>query len=258
MRHIDFEAIENFRDFGGYATSCGRGVRSGRLYRSGHHHLATDADLERLRALGIRAIIDLRHPNERAREPSRRWAGFDAAVIENDITSDRPDWVTALAGAPLTPEWFYEDGLSHYRRNPFEPRHIDLFRRFLHALGETDGAIVVHCAAGKDRTGLACAFAHHLAGVHHDDMMSDYLLTNDESRLERKMTHVGEWLQGILGWRPTDEAVRVAVQVFPAYLDAAFEEIRARCGSVDRYLETVLGVDAALKARIHDRVLGEA
>ena len=48
-RHIDFEGIENFRDFGGYGTECGRGVRRGLLYRSANHHYATDTDLERMR-----------------------------------------------------------------------------------------------------------------------------------------------------------------------------------------------------------------
>ena len=48
-RHIDFDLIENFRDFGGYGAGGGQGLRTGRLYRSGHHALATDADLERLR-----------------------------------------------------------------------------------------------------------------------------------------------------------------------------------------------------------------
>lgn len=81
-RHIDFEAIENFRDFGGYATACGRGLKRGRLFRSGHHSLATEADLARLRALEVAAIVDLRQLSERTREPSRRWEGFAAAVIE--------------------------------------------------------------------------------------------------------------------------------------------------------------------------------
>jgi hypothetical protein len=94
-RHLDFDAIENFRDFGGYDTACGRGLVRGRLYRSGNHSLATEADLARLKALSIGAIVDLRHPLERAREPSRRWPDFDGAVIENDIGSDAADWVEA-------------------------------------------------------------------------------------------------------------------------------------------------------------------
>lgn len=253
-RHIDFDAIENFRDFGGYSTACGRGLVSGRLYRSGHHAHATEEDLARLQALGVVAIVDLRQPNERAREPSRRWAGFDGLVVENDILSSL-DWVSELAVSPLTAESLVADTLKHYRANVFEPRLIDLFGRFLQSVGTADGAVVVHCAAGKDRTGLACAFLHHIAGVHHDDMIADYLMTNDESRLERKVAHAGGFVEGLVGRRPSDEALKAWVQVYPEYLDAAFDEIRGRCGSIDRYLEDVLGLDAALRDRLHARLL---
>ncbi|HEX7948219.1 MAG TPA: tyrosine-protein phosphatase [Phenylobacterium sp.] len=254
-RHIDFDLIENFRDFGGYDTRCGRGLRTGRLYRSGHHALATDADLERLRALGVVAIVDLRGPSEREREPSRRHAGFSGVVIENAI-APTTDWITELEASPLTAEALVADTLRHYRINVFEPRLVDLFGRFLRAVGEADGPVVVHCAAGKDRTGLACAFLHHIAGVHHDDMIADYLMTNDEGRIERKMENARAFVDRLLGRRPTDAALRAWVQVYPEFLDAAFDEIRGRCGSVDVYLETVLGVDAAARERIHERVLG--
>lgn len=254
-RHIDFEAIENFRDFGGYATACGRGLKRGRLYRSAHHSLATDADLERMRQLGVATIVDLRQTTERQREPARRWAEFAGLVIENDIASSH-DWVDALHDSPMTPEWFFETTRGHYRTNPFEPRLVELYRRFLQAVGEGEGAVVIHCAAGKDRTGLACALLHHIAGVGHDDMIADFLLTNDEARLDRKVQSAGEFIERVTGRRPSDEALRVLAQVFPAQLDAAFDAIRAAHGTVDAYLEAVLGVDAALRERIHDRVLG--
>src|SRR5262245_24069688 len=95
-RHLDFEGIENFRDFGGYATACGGRLATGRLFRSGHHATATDADLARLADLGIAAIVDLRHSAEREREPSRRWDACAAEIIDNDITSDGADWVAKL------------------------------------------------------------------------------------------------------------------------------------------------------------------
>jgi len=254
-RHIDFDAIENFRDFGGYGTACGRGLVAGRLYRSGHHAHATDADLAKLQALGPVAIVDLRQASERAREPSRRWMGFEAQVVENDILSSQ-DWVDELMVSPLTAEALVGDTRRHYRMNVFEPRLIDLFSRFLQTVGDAEGPVVVHCAAGKDRTGLACAFLHHIAGVHHDDMIADYLLTNDESRIERKMALSGAFVEGLVGRRPSDDALRAWVQVYPEFLDAAFDEIRQRCGSMDRYLEDVLGVDAGLRERLQARVLG--
>jgi protein tyrosine/serine phosphatase len=256
-RHLDFEGIENFRDFGGYATVCGRGLKRGLLYRSANHHYATDGDLQRLRELGVAAIVDLRRTEERTREPSRRWDGFAGQVIENDIVSDHPDWTFLMKDvAELTPAWFHDDGVAYYRRAPFEPRHLDLFRRYFHALAEPGGPIVVHCAAGKDRTGLICALTHHIAGVHRDDLMADYLLTNDESRMQRKMAFLGPWLQRQVGLTASDAALRVAVSVHPEYLETAFAVIEAEHGSIDRYLADSIGVDASLRERIHERVLG--
>ncbi|MBW8815118.1 MAG: tyrosine-protein phosphatase [Caulobacterales bacterium] len=253
-RHLDFEGIENFRDFGRYGAAAGRRLKAGQLYRSGHHALATDADLAQLKGLGVAAIVDLRQPNERAQAPSRRWPGFDGEVIENDMGIAR-DWLAELQASPLTAEALLADTRRHYRSNVFEPRLIDLFGRFLRAVAAADGGVVVHCAAGKDRTGLACAFLHHIAGVHPDDILADYLLTNDEARLDRKVASAGEFVESLTGRRPADSALRVWVQVYPEYLDEAFAEIRERCGSIDAYLETVLGLDARLRGRIHDKVL---
>jgi protein-tyrosine phosphatase len=254
-RHIDFEGIENFRDFGGYDTRFGRPLKTGVLYRSANHAYATDADLDRMKSLGLAAIIDLRRSFEREREPSRRWPGFGAAVIENDILSDHPDWADLMKDAKVDADWFFQDTLGYNRRAPFESRHIDLFSRYFPTLAETGGAIVVHCAAGKDRTGLICALTHHIAGVHPDDIMADYLLTNDEARMRRKMDFLRGWLRDIAGQEVADDALRVAVGVNPAYLNAAFEVIKEAHGSTDAYLEEVLGVDAGLRERLHERLL---
>jgi protein-tyrosine phosphatase len=255
-RHIDFDAIENFRDFGGYETAGGLRVVTGRLYRSGHHAFATDADLARLKALGVGAIADLRLASERVREPGRRWDGFGGAVIEGDHPSMAADWVEALKTASLTADYWYESTMAHYRLHAFEPRHIHVFRGLLRHLAEGEGAVVVHCAAGKDRTGVACALVHHIAGVPREAMVADYLLTNDEARIRRKMAHTGAFVERITGRRATDDALRVAVTAYPAYLDAFFASIDAAHGSVDAYLEDMLGVDAELRGRIRERLLG--
>ncbi|WP_372782236.1 tyrosine-protein phosphatase [Phenylobacterium sp.] len=255
-RHIDFDGIENFRDFGGYDTASGRPVKRELLYRSANHAYATDADLERMRALGLAAIIDLRRTEERTREPSKRWPGFGAAVVENDILSDHADWVDSMKDVEVNAQWFLDDGMGYYRRAPFEPRHIDLFSRYFQTLASADGAIVVHCAAGKDRTGLICALTHHVLGVSAEDIMADYLLTNDEARLARKMAFLGPWLRDTVGKTVDEAGLRVAVSVNAAYLETAFGVIREAHGSLDGYLTDLLGVDQALRERLQDRLLG--
>jgi protein-tyrosine phosphatase len=254
-RRIPFEAIDNFRDFGDYAAGQRR-LKRGLLYRSASQSRATDADLEKLSGLGLSVIVDLRRLNEREREPSRRWRGFAARVIENDIGQDAADeWHTFIQGSDLTPRSFRDYMVEYYRHLPHQKRHIDLYTRYFHALAESDGPILVHCAAGKDRTGIICALTHHLAGVHDDDIREDYLLTNDPERLTNRLPQIREVIREATGRTASDEALMVAMRVEAEYLDMAFAVMREAHGSLDGYLDDVLGLDGDLRARLHDRLL---
>ena len=254
-RHVRFESIDNFRDFGDYAAGSRR-LRPGLLYRSAHPARATDADLEKLADLGLSVIVDLRRSNEREREPSRRWAGFDAQVIENDIGQDTADeWGTFIAGSDLTVASFREYLLDYYRHAPFQRRHIDLYSRYFRALAESQGAVLVHCAAGKDRTGILCALTHHVAGVHEDDIQADYLLTNDPARLTARLPTIREVVREATGRIASDEALMTAMRVEAEYLACSFAAIREAHSSLDGYLDEALGLDGALRERIHDRIL---
>lgn len=256
-RRIAFEGIDNFRDFGGYATACGRGLKRGRLYRSAHHAAATENDLARLAELGVQVIVDLRRSNEREREPSRRWPGFAVEVIENDLGEQQTqEWHSFLEGSDFSPAVVRAYMLNYYRTAPTDPRYVDLYSRYFRALAKAEGPVLVHCAAGKDRTGMVCALTHHVAGVHQDDILHDYLLTNDPARIEGRVEKAKAAIREATGRTLEDEAVRCAVGVEPEYLAETFAALRARHGSIDGYLEAVLGLDGALRARIHERLLG--
>ena len=254
-RILELEGVPNFRDYGGYATACGRGLKPARLFRSGNHHRATEADLEAMAGLGLAVIVDLRRRAEREREPSRRWPGFAATVIENDIGDVGKPWEEELKGADPTVEFFRACSRGWYQRNPFEPRLIDLYARYFAALAEGDGAVLVHCAAGKDRTGLLAALTHHLAGVHRDDLVEDFLLTNSAVSASHAPL-VAELITRHTGRAPSDEALRTAMGVHAGDLEAAFEVMTDRCGSLDGYLETALGVDARTREAVAERLLG--
>jgi protein-tyrosine phosphatase len=254
-RHVRFESIDNFRDFGDYAAGPGR-LKRGLLYRSAHQARATDGDLEKLADLGLSVIVDLRRPNERERDPSRRWPGFDVQVIQNDIGQDTADeWGTFIAGSDLTVASFRNYMLDYYRHAPFQRRHIDLYRRYFRALVESEGPILVHCAAGKDRTGIICALTHHVARVHEDDILADYLLTNEPARLTARLPMIREVVREATGRVASDEALMTAMRVEAEYLAESFAAIREAHGSLDGYLDNVLGLDGDLRQRIHDRIL---
>ena len=253
---LAFEGVDNFRDFGGYAAADGRRIRLGRLYRSAHHGRASDADLVLLGGLGLRTIVDLRRPEERLREPCRRWAPFGASVIENDLSEAPADAYDAyLHAGDLTLESNRAFLVDYYRHAPLKTRHIDLYARYFKALGEGDGPVLIHCAAGKDRTGVLAALTHHILGVEYADSLADYLLTNDPKRIARRMPLFAQYVQDQTGRRPSEDFMRATMGVEALYLDTAFATIKARYGSVDAYLEQALGVDAALKARITEYLL---
>jgi len=255
-RHLPLQGIENFRDFGDYPTRHGRRLKKGLLYRSAHHHHATPEDLALVADIGPTHIIDLRRTLERQREPSARWADFEAEVIDNDLGHEPEDpWVVKMRTAPLTEEWFIEDAIQFYREAPFLERHIDLFSRYFRALATTGGPIIVHCAAGKDRTGMICALTHHVAGVDEEHIVADFLLTNDPHRTEVRAQRLQEMIERDLGRHVPMAAARAAVMVHEPCLRAALDEMTARCGSIDGYLEQRLGVDAQLREALEARLL---
>ena len=255
-RMIKLEGVGNLRDFGGYATACGRGLRPGRFYRSGHHAMATDQDLEALAALDLAVIVDLRRPDERERQPSRRWQGFAATVVTSDLGDVDRGWEAMLPGADPTPGFFDAMMMDWYRRAPFGPRMTLLFSRYFEAMAQVDGGVLIHCAAGKDRTGLLAAMTHHLAGVRREDLVEDYLLTNSAPSQVEMAPRIAKIIETLSGKTPSDEAVRMAMGVQPAYLEASLDAIEARYGSVDAYLEQALGVDSGRRRAFEERHLG--
>ncbi|KRA66077.1 protein tyrosine phosphatase [Caulobacter sp. Root655] len=254
-RHIPLQGVENFRDFGDYAAGQGR-LKKGVLFRAAHQAEATDQDLAAMAALGIVTIVDLRRPNERERDPSRRWEGFAAQVIDNDmgVTGEDP-WHTFLRGSDLSVASIHDYLVEYYRRAPFKDRHLDLFRRYFQAVAQARGPVLIHCAAGKDRTGLLAALTHHVAGVSDDDVIDDYLLTNNEERFARRGPKFAAIIETATGRRPSDAAMRTAMGVEADYLATAIAEMKGQYGSVDGYLERAVGLDAAGREAVRAHIL---
>ena len=253
QRLVTFDGIGNFRDFGGYAVPGGR-LRLGRLYRSAHLAQASDADLSALASYGIHAIVDLRRAVERASEPCRRWNGFGAEVVENDIEEA---FLNPNPGFPMHLDVAAHRARSRgfYARAAYEERHIDLFRRYFQILAAPgDGSVLVHCASGKDRTGLLVALTHRAVGVHADDLMEDFLATN--AMLGPRLPGLRRLAREAARREVDDDELLARVSVGPDYLDAAFGSMIERSGSVDGYLSDVLGVGARQRMSLIDRLVG--
>ena len=254
-RILALEGVENFRDYGGYGSAHGGVVATGRLFRSAHHGAATEADLAVMAGLDLACLVDLRRPRERDMQPSRRPDPFRAQVVQCDLgdQAEAPH-VAFLRETDLTPQSVRAFFMDYYAKAPFEPRHLELFARYFTALQTLDGPALIHCTAGKDRTGLLAALTHRVLGVHTDDITADYLLTNRAARVEARAPTIAKALEAQLGKTPSDVAVRAFLGVEAVYLDAAFEAIDAAHGSTQAYL-ALLGVDDPAADRLRERLL---
>ncbi len=170
-RHTPFEGCFNFRDIGGYPTADGRSVRWGRYFRAGRQDRMTAADLAAAKQLGIKAQIDLRRPDE-AQEQGRGPLETMGATYHNlpVIPEGGSEQLSRLVGdSNISGERY----LGYLEFGP--ETWLAMFRLFEDA---DSSPVVLHCTAGKDRTGVSTAFLLSVLGVDRAIIDADYLLTN--------------------------------------------------------------------------------
>jgi protein-tyrosine phosphatase len=249
------EGIHNLRDYGGYAVAGGGRVKTGLLLRSGQHMEASEADLALIDALDIRTVIDLRGTSEREGFPCRRHANFAAQVIAFDgETSNSPPHEGGGGQIAMTAEKARERMLAVYTRMPVNPAMIWIFREYFNALDNNDGGSLVHCFAGKDRTGIAASLLLHVLGVHRDDYTAEFLLTNEaptRAILERQSLPRMEAHYGTID----PEALHNLMGVLPEYIETYIAKVTEDHGSLDAYLATILGVDGPRKERLRAKLV---
>ena len=249
------EGIHNFRDFGGWSAGAGARVATGLLWRSGQHVGASEADLAAIDALDIRTVIDLRGQSERERNPCARGPGFVADVIayEGETSSSPPHM--DVGPDTSTADFARQRMMAVYTRMPRNPAMTEMFARYLQALATRDGASLVHCFAGKDRTGVAAMLVLHVLGVSRDDQMAEYMRTNDAPTLQVLASQSVPGIEAKLGRTLGDDAVKALLGVHEDYLHTFWQEVADEHGSLDAYLERALGVDDLLKSRLRSRYL---
>lgn len=255
-RVLPLEGVHNFRDFGGYAVSGGGRLKRGLLWRSGQHHGASDDDLSKIAALGLADVFDLRSSKERETHPCRRPEDFAAAIYhsEDPVVVAAPHVAAAMGSKERNAATVREGMRRNYGAIAFRPELIAMIRHQLAVLVDGRGASLVNCMAGKDRTGIAVAMIQFAAGVHRDDVVADYLLTNTAGDIEARIASGAETIRALArGMDP--EVLRVIMGVEAEYLESAFNMIAEKHGSIDGYLREVLGVDDALRAKLREQLV---
>ncbi len=239
---ILLESAPNFRDFGGHATSDGRRVRRGRLFRSELLLEMSERDLATLASLDIGLVCDLRSPGER-RRMSNDWpkdAPFELLALDlgSGLSAVQPDkWSRKLADPAFDSVRAHEALAENYRRMP-ESYVGDLRALFEHLVKPGARAVLVHCAAGKDRTGFVSAMLLAALGVPRQTIVQDYMATEGRYSFERL---ISSRLRLVLHVdtlpRHAESALRVLASVRPEFLEAAYETLSGKYGGVERYLE---------------------
>lgn len=227
----------NFRDVGGYAAGEGRTVRWRTLFRADSLAGLEESDREDFLSLGLRTVVDLRRPYELERDG--RVPDWDGLTYHH-IDPDHREW-------DETP---HRDGVDPARY--LADRYLDLAEDGATALATVVGLIadgrtaplVVHCVAGKDRTGVVCALTLSLLGVSDEDVAADY--GRSTAGAERCLAWArAQGRPGVVRspWRSAP----------PAAMLMFLTDLRDRYGSVARYL-TGAGLDpdavAALRAHL--------
>lgn len=263
---VSLSGIHNFRDVAGpgypVAPSARAGSGSGRsgsgaavagapvagapgsmargiVYRSAALS-ATDGDLGALARLGIDTIVDLRTATEAELQPSVPVPGTRTVTV--DILQGNTTATTLMnSGIVTVAEARAEMGRT-YERFVVGAGERAAFGRAVEAVAGSTGATLVHCTAGKDRTGWISAVLQLLAGVSREDVLADYMLTRENTR------ELSEAIRQFVEVKMPNqaEAIEVLLDVDEAYLSSSLGSLEAEFGDVRRYLVEGAGLEGDL------------
>ncbi len=240
-RIIALEGVHNFRDFGGWRTQDGLQVKNDLLFRSGHLSRCTPKDRQMIDRLGLQTIADLRQPGERTREPNQLPANAPATILETRHGGyEEAPHLQFLRESDLSVASVQAYMMSAYQRIPMEEHHQQIFTSVFKKLREGK-PLLIHCAAGKDRTGILAALILTALGVDQAQVIEDYLLTNSAVDIDALLPSIAKRIEDQTKKPIEPEALRPMLGVEAKFLETAFSTI----GSIDDYLENTLGVTNA-------------
>ena len=239
-RHLKLQGASNFRDLGGYPTHDGRSLRWRRIFRSNHLGHLTTADIDIVRGLGVRSAFDFRGIEERAGAACglAEIAVHSLPIEPTVVAALRAEFAAGSLSASVAREIMRESYRNYVRHNTHS------FRALFGHLVQDHAPLVIHCTAGKDRTGFACALILHALDVADEVIADDYLLTN---RFYRRDPSSAIDL-------PDD--VRQAIGTVDAtFLAAGFDAVRADYGDLETYFTDGLNVGERERADLKARYL---
>jgi protein-tyrosine phosphatase len=234
---VTLVGASNFRNLGGMRSVDGTRIRSNALMRSERLHRLTPEDWEHLRSLGVAVICDLRSDDERDRHPNKMPATVTARVLSlpvpNDVRGD-PTFLDKLAKQPdaAGAERLME---GVYRRLPNHA--LVPLRSLFSVLIDGGMPLLVHCTAGKDRTGFAVAILLHALGIPSTEIYQDYLASSHWPGAAHHRPSMSRWLAPVVSHAQMSAVLDALLTVRSSYLEVAFGTIEADFGSLGDYLK---------------------
>jgi len=282
---VPLDGALNVRAVAGFRTSDGRRIRPGILYRGSALSYLTEADLATLARLDIRTVIDLRGPQERAKAPNRLPAG--AVSVAAPVDQDALDFAEIRARLDrhgFSPGMYDRDRVDAH--GPFY-RMFNLVNsygdpRFLPKLGaykavfdhlldpDREGAILVHCTGGRDRTGIGVAILLRTLGVSQETIEANYLASNvllqpdrddPDSTSFRRFTFSNVYIQPTTNHAfakvaaelgETPQRIYDAVKLRPECLRKLWANIDQQYGTFASFLATMYDLTPERIARLRD------
>ncbi len=216
-------------------TITGQKIKPGLLFRSGDLFSLTAEDVKHLESIRLALIIDLRATREIEKRPDKVISTV-REIVHIDIHDTASDTAEHLLEKDDAAGM--EQVLVHDYRRLVELHQKD-FRDFLRLLATTGNLpVVYHCAAGKDRTGLATVFLLAALGVDIPTIRENYLATN-----EFNLTYTNKLIQKVTESGQNGAILRPLMEVRNEYLDAALEEIDQKYGGLQKFVSVTLEAD---------------
>ena len=252
-----FSGVANFRDIGGYSVGGGHKIKSGLLFRSGELSGLTAGDQQMIERLNIKYEIDLRTDPERTANPSN-WGKKTPQVISISVGMPRESTPQAsirqfsevkdIAQARMQ--------MAQTTANLAIAGAADI-GKVLGELSKENGPALIHCTAGKDRTGVTVAVLMTLLGASREDVYHEYLRSNEsvDAQLQRQKAREqsGKDVNALSGLDPA--VVKAMMGTDASYMDAMFREINAKYGSFEGYTHDGLKLTAAQVAQLRKNLI---
>jgi len=246
--------LANFRDVGGVTTADGRMFRAGVLFRSAELSRLSPSDQAKLRDFNFKLICDLRSPKESNKHPLRVGGIRVTNISLHDpvvYDGNRRRIIGFLFGRSGG-DRFRAFVREYYHHLAFE-RSAPIREAMTLLARENSLPALIHCQAGKDRTGWLAALIQLLVGVPYETVRDDYLLTNDyyESRFDRFI----RVLRIMTLFQVPAERIRLILTTHPESLDEVHGRIVEEYGSVAEYLAEACGIERDILSRLKGQLL---